>query len=464
MKLLIELSKQKNNVTEIYRKVLDRKAKSVEIVKDEKDIVTIEIFFYDDGLFEMLVKEVVMCVDFNRVLMLNDGDKEEVVKSDEDGEEEVDGEPQDESTGDFNDENHEDPSREEVTENPPGGDVADLIILDEAPPQDEKKFAEEVLVEAGIAGDVLGNQETPKEAHEEAHAEEDVPSEGEDVLKPKEKVDQEGKAKVGRKRDGEEIKNLFDIPDFPRELTVENILKFFDPIQDNARESMANVIAVALDKMEECAMDWKDVVRVAATKGHHLSTYDKTKTAKRIADVFEEHGYSIRLKAFLKLLRAHAEGKVKDTKPKVEIKVEEKPASKVEPKVEPTPVTKSAPVVVKKSRVACMDYNADFEEKFQSLWDEGCSLEELLCGIFEFFMDEELLENEAEYLRVCANAVAFDNLDTIYIDMGIRQFEARTIQVNLASKMEYFLDKNGMNRVRLYDFIDDVRNVYNSEA
>ena len=65
---------------------------------------------------------------------------------------------------------------------------------------------------------------------------------------------------------------------------------------------------------------------------------------------------------------------------------------------------------------------------------------------------------------MCAEAVALDNLDSVYIDMGVRQFEARAIQANLASKLESFLDRNGMSGVRLYDFIEDVRSVYNREA
>ena len=465
MKLQIELCKSKNDVTQVYRNVLDKRAKSVEIIKDEANIVMIEVVFYDDELFETLVKEVILCVDFQRVYMLNDGD-EKPEESEESEVEEAEGNGADEENifeerlcDNFEEsagqESDEDASLEEPSEEYPGGDVADEETGEEPVSEEESAPQGENV----STGQVAPAEENVEETAGENIGEEEAAGPDEKANKP-----QEGKVKVGRKREGEEIKNLFVIPTFPRDLTLENVLGFFGTLPETVRESMVNVVAVALDVTEDCAMDWKDVVRVAAKKGHHLTTYDKTKAAKKVSDVFEEHGYSIRLKGFLRLLRAHAEGKLKDPNPK-----EEKPVENPAPKLpEPAKVTPAAPVIVtppkNKSRLDCIDYNEDFEEKFNSLWDEGCSLDELLCGLFEFFAEEELPENEIEYLRVCADAVALDNLDSVYIDMGVRQFEARAIQANLASKLESFLDRNGMSGVRLYDFIEDVRSVYNREA
>ena len=82
MKFLIELDKSKNNVTEIYRKVLSKKAQAVQIVDDQEKAVTIEVWFADKDFFEAMVN-LVVDINFSKVVMINNGDEEPTEASDE---------------------------------------------------------------------------------------------------------------------------------------------------------------------------------------------------------------------------------------------------------------------------------------------------------------------------------------------------------------------------------------------
>ena len=82
MKFLIELDKSKNNVTEIYRKVLSKKAQAVQIVDDKEKVLTIEVWFADKDFFEAMVN-LVVDIDFSKVVMINNGDEEHTEASDE---------------------------------------------------------------------------------------------------------------------------------------------------------------------------------------------------------------------------------------------------------------------------------------------------------------------------------------------------------------------------------------------
>ena len=369
-------------------------------------------------------------------------------------------------------------------------------------------------------------------------------------------------------------------------------------MKDRVRESVADVINVALDRNYECAMDWKDVVRVSGLKGKFLSDYDKTLSAKRIADVFEQYGYSVRFRAFLQLLRAHADGTVDVSAPKLTKKTEE-----VVPKVKAFDVitdfkeleflaqinhaentkesisvmimnamhseTLSAdarnrfyymlvstmavkeykpegvvlllediaketenrvadhkseteinnfirqfteqngkqlmlkgfmklineyfrdtyfegdlefiheivsfeksfniPVVqVKKEaespkvvkRFKSLDYPEDLESVYNELWENGAEISEIVVGIFNHMAGDDIPDNLAQYLNICAEAIAFDDLSFVYLDMGVSSTQAKVIQGELATILEDYTTDNGLPGVKLYELLKEIRTVY----
>ena len=75
MKILIELDKGKNDVTNIYRKVLTKKAQAVRIISEDDKILTIEMWFKGEELFRLMVNMIIE-INFSKVVMINDSDNE----------------------------------------------------------------------------------------------------------------------------------------------------------------------------------------------------------------------------------------------------------------------------------------------------------------------------------------------------------------------------------------------------
>ena len=579
MKFLIEVTKDNANITDIYRKVLSKKANAVKLLKEEGGKIIVEAWFNDNEFFETMVN-LVLEIDFSKVVMINDstgddGDGDDgVLKLDEVGE---------------TLQEEENPVQEE----PPEED--ELIVEETIPYQGQPPVnADEITRETLLANGVMPNNRV-----------EPGKSEKDEKVKTGEKKKPKGKSGgIPRKREGAELNNLFVIPEFPKELTLDNVVKFFEPMKDRVRESVTDVISVALDKNYECAMDWKDVVRVAGLKGKYLSDYDKTLSAKRIADVFEQHGYSIRFRAFLQLLRAHVDGSVKlttlntvkkaeevtsnvkmfdvitdfkeleflaqinhaeNTKESISVMImnamhsesmsidarnrfyymlvsamavkeykaegvvlllediaketdnhvaEHKPEIESEMnnfvkqytelngkqitmngfmklvneyfrdtysegdlefihKIVSFEKSFNIPVVQaeKKSetlnvikRFKSLDYPEVLESVYNELWENGADISEIVVGIFNHMADDEISEHFAEYLKVCAEAIAFDDLNFVYLDMGVSSTQAKVIQGELASILEDYTTDNGLPGVKLYDFLKEIRTVYHEEA
>ena len=91
MKFLIEVTKDNANITDIYRKVLSKKANAVKLLKEEGGKIIVEAWFNDNEFFETMVN-LVLEIDFSKVVMINDstgddGDGDDgVLKLDEVGE------------------------------------------------------------------------------------------------------------------------------------------------------------------------------------------------------------------------------------------------------------------------------------------------------------------------------------------------------------------------------------------
>lgn len=593
MKFLIEVNKNKANVTDIYRKVLSKKAKAVNLVKEENGKIIVEVWFNDNDFFETMVN-LVLEIDFSKLVMINEG-------TDDDSEEEP---PKEEKppVQSGPPENNDVPIDEGMKDG--GGDIPvsdnkpkeDEVVVEnttphqDQPPVDADEITRQTLLANGVEPD-LGNEPGK--------------SDGDIKAKTGEKKKTKGKqGGIPRKREGVELTNLFVIPEFPKELTLDNVVKFFEPMKDRVRESVTDVINVALDRTYECAMDWKDVVRVSGLKGKFLSDYDKTLAAKRIADVFEQYGYSIRFRAFLQLLRAHVDGTVvvsapkpvkkaekvvsnvkafdvitdfkeleflakinqaENTKESISVMImnamyseslsidarnrlyymlvsamavkeykpegvalllediaketenhvaEHKPETENEinnfvrkfteqsgkqfnlkgfiklvneyfrdayfegdlefiHKIVPFEKSFNIPVVqVKKEtespkvvkRFKSLDYPEDLETVYNELWEKGAAISEIVVGIFNYMAGDEIPESLAQYLNVCAEAIAFDDLSFVYLDMGISSTQAKVIQGEIATILEEYTTDNSLPGVKLYDFLKEIRTVYHEEA
>ena len=461
MKFLIELDKSKNNVTEIYRKVLSKKAQAVQIVDDKEKVVTIEVWFADKDFFEAMVS-LVVDNDFSKVVMINNGDEEPTETSD-DEDVLVENKPPENGVVPVEGENGGEgipkaacpPVEEKVFT---GGGV----LVEEGPPVEEIGPVEGLVPKAGtpVEGEALTGDALLKAAAEAAANEVPV---GGDVLqtggakgeekKPKAAKKESGTGKGSRKREGKELTDLFEIPDFPKEFILDKVIDFFRPMKDTVVEPLRTVLMIALDQNKDCTMEWKDLVAVASEMGIHLSDFDKVKYSKQIADVFERHGYSVRAKSFLKLLRGYVDGTIKV--PEVKKAEEKKPAPAPAPAVEPPK---------KVSRFAMIPYHEGLENLFTRVWDEGRGLDEMMVEIFAYMAGEDLSDDEVAYLTVCAERVAFDSLNDIYLDMDKSQTEVRMIQASLSEKLNGFIEANNFKAVKLYDFLDDLREIFERDA
>ena len=459
MKVSIEFDKKKNHGAEIYRQVLSKKAKAVQIIGNTDDTVSVELWFDDSEFFEQIVN-LIVGIDFKKVCMINNQeDDEEPTDSDED------------AGGEENDENQVSMFDEGFN---PGGDVPVLgivpkendaledggiipqggVIPEEGKKPEQRVVVQGVFKEGEVPAEVIP-QEKPKL---EGEGEKVGGNKPEETLKPppdkkEKKAAGNGTGKGSRKREGKELKNLFDVPDFPDEITLESVMEFLGPMKDTVIEPVRQVITIAIDPSRECNMEWKDLVAVAAKAGVHLSDFDKVKYSKQIADALEKRGFSVRAKGFLKLLRDHVSGVMPKRRVVPVI---------VEAAAKPAPVV--VPVKQKVSRFAMIPYHEELEELFSRLWDEGQGLEEILIEIFAFMGGEELTEDECAYLKVCAECIAFDSLNDVYLDLNKSQTEARGIQASLSEKLMDFVDKNNFKDVKLYDFICDIRDIFEREA
>lgn len=477
MKFLIELDKTKNNVTEIYRKVLSKKAQAVQIVDDQEKAVTIEVWFADKDFFEAMVS-LVVDIDFSKVVMINNGDEEPTENSDQEDDDLVENKPPENGIvpvegggGGEGIPKAAGPPVEEKT--PIGGDVPEGggILIEEGPPVEETGPVEGFVPKAGkpVEGEALTGDELLKAAAAAAAAANEVPVGG-DVLKtggadeatggaegeekkPKAAKKESGTGKGSRKREGKDLTDLLEIPDFPKEFILDKVIDFFRPMKDTVVEPLRTVLMIALDQNKDCTMEWKDLVAVASEMGIHLSDFDKVKYSKQIADVFERHGYSVRAKSFLKLLRGYVDGTIKV--PEVKMAEEKKP--------EPAPAPAAEPPK-KVSRFAMIPYHEGLEDLFTRVWDEGRGLDEMMVEIFAYMAGEDLNDDEVAYLTVCAERIAFDSLNDIYLDMDKSQTEVRMIQVSLSEKLNGFIEANNFKAVKLYDFLDDLREIFEREA
>lgn len=604
MKFLIEVNKNKANVTDIYRKVLSKKAKAVNLVKEECGKIIVEVWFNDNDFFETMVN-LVLEVDFNKVVMINEGTGDDGEAGDERlNAAEEEGPPTEEDVPIQNEPPKEAGVPKDAGINNGGGEV---------PVSDNKPKEDEVIIENDIPyqdqppvnADEITRQTLLANGVEPESGNGPGKSEGDKKVKTGENKKPNGKqGGIPRKREGAELTNLFVIPEFPKVLTIDNVVKFFEPMKDRVRESVADVINVALDRNYECAMDWKDVVRVSGLKGKFLSDYDKTLSAKRIADVFEQYGYSVRFRAFLQLLRAHADGKVVVSAPKPTKKTEEavpkvkafdvitdfkeleflaqinhaentkesisvmimnamhsetlsadarnrfyymlvstmavkeyKPEGvvlllediaketenrvadhKSETETEINNFVKqfteqngkqlmlkgfmklineyfrdtyfegdlefihkivsfeksfNIPVVqVKKEseshkevkRFKSLDYPEDLEAVYNELLEKGAEISEIVVGIFNHMAGDDIPDNFVQYLNICAEAIAFDDLSFVHLDMGVSSTEAKVIQSELATILEEYTTDNGLPGVKLYEFLKEIRTVYHEEA
>lgn len=604
MKFLIEVNKNKANVTDIYRKVLSKKAKAVNLVKEECGKIIVEVWFNDKDFFETMVN-LVLEVDFNKVVMINESTGDDGEAGDEHlNAAEEEGPPTEEEVPVQNEPPQVTGVPKDAGINTGGGDV---------PVSDNKPEEDEVIIENDIPyqdqppvnADEITRQTLLANGVEPESGKGPGKSEGDKKVKTGENKKPKGKqGGIPRKREGAELTNLFVIPEFPKELTLDNVVKFFEPMKDRVRESVADVINVALDRNYECAMDWKDVVRVSGLKGKFLSDYDKTLSAKRIADVFEQYGYSVRFRAFLQLLRAHVDGKVVVSTPNPTKKTEEavpevkafdvitdfkeleflaqinhaentkesisvmimnamhsetlsadarnrfyymlvstmavkeyKPEGvvlllediakgtenrvadhKSETETEINNFVKqfteqngkqlmlkgfmklineyfrdtyfegdlefihkivsfeksfNIPVVQVKNepespkevkRFKSLDYPEDLEAVYNELWEKGAEISEIVVGIFNHMAGDDIPDSLAQYLTICAEAIAFDDLSFVYLDMGVSSTQAKVIQGELATILEEYTTDNGLPGVKLYEFLKEIRTVYHEEA
>ena len=604
MKFLIEVNKNKANVTDIYRKVLSKKAKAVNLVKEECGKIIVEVWFNDKDFFETMVN-LVLEVDFNKVVMINESTGDDGEAGDEHlNAAEEEGPPTEEEVPVQNEPPQVTGVPKDAGINTGGGDV---------PVSDNKPEEDEVIIENDIPyqdqppvnADEITRQTLLANGVEPESGKGPGKSEGDKKVKTGENKKPKGKqGGIPRKREGAELINLFEIPEFPKELTLDNVVKFFEPMKDRVRESVTDVINVALDRNYECAMDWKDVVRVSGLKGKFLSDYDKTLSAKRIADVFEQYGYSVRFRAFLQLLRAHVDGKVVVSTPNPTKKTEEavpevkafdvitdfkeleflaqinhaentkesisvmimnamhsetlsadarnrfyymlvstmavkeyKPEGvvlllediakgtenrvadhKSETETEINNFVKqfteqngkqlmlkgfmkmineyfrdtyfegdlefihkivsfeksfNIPVVQVKNepespkevkRFKSLDYPEDLEAVYNELWEKGAEISEIVVGIFNHMAGDDIPDSLAQYLTICAEAIAFDDLSFVYLDMGVSSTQAKVIQGELATILEEYTTDNGLPGMKLYEFLKEIRTVYHEEA
>lgn len=443
MKFLIELDKSKNNVTEIYRKVLSKKAQAVQIVDDKENVVTIELWFADKDFFEAMVN-LVVDIDFSKVVMINNGDEEPAGTSDEEDDDPAENKPPEDTGAPV--EGNGGGEGVPVEENAPvGGDIPKAA----APVEGEALTGDEILKAAGAAA--MDEVPVGGDVHQAGENDEENCGDGGEGKKPK--TPKNGTGKGSRKREGKDLTDLLEIPDFPKEFIIEKVMDFFRPMKDTVVDPLRTVLTIALDQNKDCTMEWKDLVAVAAEMGVHLSDFDKVKYSRQIADVFEQHGYSVRAKGFLKLLRCYVDGTIKV--PEVKKAEEQKP---------PAPAPESPKEKKQVSRFAMIPYHEELEELFTRVWDEGRGLDEMMVEIFAYMAGEDLSEDEVAYLTVCAERVAFDSLNDIYLDMDRSQTETRMIQTSLSEKLNGFIEANNFKVVKLYDFLDDLREIFERDA
>ena len=410
MKVILEVDSSQNKMPELLRKVFSKRANQIEITCDEQGIVVIDTLFNDDIFFEELVG-LLTSIKFKRVLMINSDDPPlKDVLSDGDG------------------------TPEDVV--PEGNNLEGEDVHKEEPKVEV--HPEEVLVVPQNAG-----------------------ADGEN-MPPKEGQNPDGKKrrKKAERFEGEKLENLYVIPEFPKELTIENVVAFFAPEKERIKESLTYVITIGMNKELDCDFDWKDMVRAAKEINLHITDYDRLLASKKIKETFEKYGYVLLMKGFLKLLRQYVIGEKKVPKEVVqEVKtVVPEPALEIVPKQENVQVQKQ------EGRFSCLPYCEELEEMFSEFWNEGLSCEELLIGLFEKMSDENLSSNESAYLEICANAVAFDSLNCMHIDLGVSQIEAKRIQCSLSDKLGSFTDAQGLPEVSLFDFLKDVRTIFDNEA
>ena len=443
MKVILEVDSSQNKMPELLRKVFSKRANQIEITCDEQGIVVIDTLFNDDIFFEELVG-LLTSIKFKRVLMINSDDPPlKDVLSDGDGSPEdvvpegnnLEGEDVQEGIVDGQ------ITMEELEEMPGSGVSEEEIVVTEDVHQEEPKVEvhpEEVLVVPQNAG-----------------------ADGEN-MPPKEGQNPDGKKrrKKAERFEGEKLENLYVIPEFPKELTIENVVAFFAPEKERIKESLTYVITIGMNKELDCDFDWKDMVRAAKEINLHITDYDRLLASKKIKETFEKYGYVLLMKGFLKLLRQYVIGEKKVPKEVVqEVKtVVPEPALEIVPKQENVQVQKQ------EGRFSCLPYCEELEEMFSEFWNEGLSCEELLIGLFEKMSDENLSSNESAYLEICANAVAFDSLNCMHIDLGVSQIEAKRIQCSLSDKLGSFTDAQGLPEVSLFDFLKDVRTIFDNEA
>lgn len=564
MKLLIEFENANNDATQIYRKVLTKNAQAVRLTNNDDGKSVVEVWFENNELFELLVN-MILEINFCKVVMINDDSKEPAQTHNEsEGRDKDESLVVEEDGGGELDQNHLPPVVEE------GGDFEE-----ETPPENQDPPDKDV---PPVTDEVIGNQ--PIVVQESAPKA--------DSPKPEDLIQKKGKAT--RRREGKNVTNLFEVPNFPQELTVENILMFFEPMKARIKEPLKDVLSVVFSD-KECSMEWKDIVNVSAEWGRHLTDYDKVLVSKKIADTFEAAGYSVRMKEVLKLIRSHLAGEVIPIKkadaepPKTDVQKIEfltdipdfkwlenirlnnfskediitrilkqmkadtgltLPAQKLfyymticavsmrEYKVEGVdllledmnlPDVKRTPELDKEindfveaymkekgvtcsckylyrlmnqffvavfaesdasfvtkirsfedsfgikvaqkepvSRFGTIPYHEGLEEEFSRLFDEGHGLNEILANLIAYMSDGELDDDECRYLDVCAERIAFDSLNDIYLDLGVNQTEARRIQVKLSERIMEFTERNNFKSVKLYDFIQEVREIYAEEA
>ena len=224
---------------------------------------------------------------------------------------------------------------------------------------------------------------------------------------------------------------------------------------------LVSTMAVKEYKPEGVVLLLEDIAKETENRVADHKSETETEINNFVKQFTEQNGKQLMLKGFMKLINEY----FRDTYFEGDLEFIHKIVSFEKSfNIPVVQVKKESESHKEVKRFKSLDYPEDLEAVYNELLEKGAEISEIVVGIFNHMAGDDIPDNFVQYLNICAEAIAFDDLSFVHLDMGVSSTEAKVIQSELATILEEYTTDNGLPGVKLYEFLKEIRTVYHEEA
>ena len=180
---------------------------------------------------------------------------------------------------------------------------------------------------------------------------------------------------------------------------------------------LVSTMAVKEYKPEGVVLLLEDIAKETENRVADHKSETETEINNFVRQFTEQNGKQLMLKGFMKLINEY----FRDTYFEGDLEFIHKIVSFEKsfniPVVQVKNEPESRPKEVK--RFKSLDYPEDLEAVYNELWEKGAEISEIVVGIFNHMAGDDIPDDFVQYLTICAEAIAFDDLSFVYLDMGV---------------------------------------------